>query len=58
MRQTDLETFAAALDYAERSATPTHQFSLEHGLTVDDAYRIQNKLVQKRVLHPERLLPQ
>ncbi len=50
MLQTEAETFAAALDYAKRSAIPTHQFALEHGLTVDDAYRIQNKLIEKRVL--------
>ena len=49
MQQSDLETFAAKLDSAAQNAVAMSQITLQHPLTVEEAYQIQRRVVAKRL---------
>ena len=49
MQQSDLETFATKLDAAAQNAVATSQITLQHSLSIKEAYQIQRRLVAKRL---------
>ncbi len=51
-----IEQIAAALHHAQRTQTPTTQFSLSQSLSLEDAYAIQHQLIQLRIAEGEQLL--
>lgn len=52
----DLASIAARLDEAARTATATPQVSLETDLGVEDAYRVQQASIQRRLDRGEQLV--
>ncbi len=51
-----IEQIAATLHQAQRTQTPTAQFSLSQSLTLEDAYAVQHHLIQLRIAEGERHL--
>ena len=49
MLHPELEALAAMLDSAAQNGIATSQITLQHPLSIDDAYEVQRRLVSKRV---------
>ena len=55
MLHPELEALAAMLDSAAQNGIATSQITLQHPLSIDDAYEVQRRLVSKRVERTGRI---